>query len=126
MRYAFTLIAAAVVGLAGLTPAESKAGPFIYRGAWDRWVDTAYVFPGLYGYSYDYPAYYGPGTVTYYYQPVAPYVAPAAAVAGPMNGSGTVLAGATVAPTVIVPVAPPTHYYDWGSVWYGRARLWRR
>ena len=128
MRYSFALILAAVTGLIALTPSESQAGPFIYRGgAWDRYV--APVVNGGYYYDGGYWSngiYYGPTYSSFYY-PSTTYVAPATVVAPAAPAMTVVPAAAT---TIVVPAPattlyfPATYYYD-TPVWYGRVR-WRR
>jgi len=82
MRYVFGLVLLLVIGLVMLLPSRAQAGPFVYRGgAWDRWVNTGYMFPGLWtsgntsgggsfnpntsGYNYQ-PRYYYPTGNGYY------------------------------------------------------------
>jgi hypothetical protein len=77
MKYLFALVLVLAMGIVAVMPTDAQAGPIIYRGgAWDRWADTGYVFPGVWGYNYN-PGYYSynPYTGRYYYNSgyAAPY-----------------------------------------------------
>jgi hypothetical protein len=77
MKFVCALVLVLVLGVLAVLPASVQAGPIIYRGgAWDRWVDTGYAFPGAWGYSYS-PGYYqyNPNSGYYYYN--SGYLTPA-------------------------------------------------
>jgi hypothetical protein len=68
MKWLFASIVTLVIGIAAALPTSAQAGPLIHRGGpYDRWVETGYVFPGLWGYNYNSGYYYNPITGYYYY-----------------------------------------------------------
>jgi hypothetical protein len=125
MRYSFGLILAAVLGVFALSPSESQAGPFVYRGGgWDRWV--APVLNGGYdgywynGYYYPSNSYYYPSGYTTYYYPTTTYVAPTTTYYYPSSYyyPSTYWSSSYY---------PGSFYYDYGTpIIYGRGRMrWR-
>jgi hypothetical protein len=57
-RFVIASIASLAVGLVGMFSSSAQAGPLIYRGGpYDRWANTGYVYPNVWGYNYPYTWY---------------------------------------------------------------------
>ena len=75
MKWLFASIVTLVIGIAAALPTSAQAGPIIYRGGpYDRWANTGYVYPNMWGYNYPYTWYssnwgYSPYTGYYYSYP---------------------------------------------------------